>query len=96
MYTTKLKPQGGRLENQDWFENSDDEDRRIFTLYNTSERFQPSDDTIQQIIAKAGGMSVLMSRLFVKKNKYRRGLHGVTADVLTNPVEIICERGKWW
>lgn len=86
---------GGRLENLDWFENGDDdEDSKVFARYNDSERFRPSDNTMKQIILEPGGMSVLMSRLFVKTNKYRKGLYGVQPDVFSNPVEIICERGK--
>lgn len=65
----------------------------MFARYNASQRFRPSDNTMKDII-EMGKMSVLMSRLFVMTNKYRKQLHGVYTDVFTNPVEIICERGK--
>lgn len=67
----------------------------MYERYNHTEGFRPSNTTIRQIFSPSGDeMSVLMSRLFVKTNKYRKGVHGVEQDVFSNPVEIICERGK--
>lgn len=83
---------GGRLENADWFDNSDDDDKLIFDRFNTTANFQPSAHAIQLIVDNKE--VVLMSRSYVRKNKRRNELHGFTLDVFSNPVEIICERGK--
>uniref|UniRef100_A0A336M0W3 CSON009771 protein n=1 Tax=Culicoides sonorensis TaxID=179676 RepID=A0A336M0W3_CULSO len=85
-------PIGGRLENRDWFENEDVQDTLIFNLYNVSVFFQPSISTIKRIIR--GQLSTILSRMYVKQqNIYVEHVHGLSLDVFSSPVEIICEKG---
>lgn len=83
---------GGRLENQDWYENDGDQDREVFGLYNTTEAFQPSISTLKRIIR--GKLSALLSRMYVKRqHMYEDHVHGMSQNVFSSPVQIICEKG---
>lgn len=82
------------MENLDWFENDGELDKEIFHEFNASIEFQPSTNTIESIIQ--GKIAVLMSRNYVRKSALRDKVHGFSRNVFSNPVEIICERGKVW
>lgn len=84
---------GGRLEFRDWFENDNEQDKIILSLYNTSESFQPSLDTLKRIMR--GKLSSLLSRMYVaRQDDYDEYVHGVSLNVFSSPVEIICEKGS--
>lgn len=83
---------GGRLENQDWFENDDTQDMLVHDLYNTSEAFQPSVSTLKRIIR--GKLSALLPRMYVaRQHMYEIHVHGMSLNVFSSPVQIICEKG---
>lgn len=84
-------PIGGRLENMDWFDNDDEVDGMVFDRYNHSTAFRPSTASLRSI--KNGEMALLVSKLFVRSNKYRNDIHGITRSMFANHLEMIVERG---
>lgn len=52
---------------------------------------RPSTKTLKRI--RDGDMAILISRLFVKSNKYRNDVFGLTQPMFSNPLEMIVERG---
>lgn len=53
--------------------------------------FRPSTKTLKQI--KDGEMTLLISRLYVRSNKYRNDVFGLTQSMFANQLEMIVERG---
>lgn len=84
-------PIGGRLENMDWFENEDELDGLIFDRYNHTQAFRPSTSSLRSI--KGGEIALLISKLYVRSNKYRNSVHGITQSMFANNIEMIVERG---
>lgn len=88
----KTHTPGGRLENRDWFENDGEQDTLVVSLYNISESFQPSVSTLKRIIR--GKLSALLSRMYVtRQNRYEDHVHGLSLNVFSSPVQIVCEKG---
>ncbi|CRK89246.1 CLUMA_CG003005, isoform A [Clunio marinus] len=84
-------PIGGRLENQDWFENDDEFDRMISHRYNYSETFRPSTKSLKRVMK--GEQALLISQLYVRSNKYRNSVFGLSKSIFSNQLEMIFERG---
>lgn len=84
-------PIGGRLENMDWFDNGDELDELVFDQYNHSVAFRPSTASLARI--KNGEIALLVSKLYVRSNKYRNSVHGITSSMFSNHLEMIVERG---
>lgn len=55
------KPFGGRLETMDWFDNEDEDDQIIFEGYNHSLNFEPSLETMRDVMNNE--KVVLLSRM---------------------------------
>ena len=75
----------------DWFDNDDEMDQIIFSLYNHSEIFKPSKTSISRIMD--GEETILISRLFVQSNEHRNDIFGLSQDMFANHLEMIVERG---
>lgn len=80
------------MESRDWFENEGEQDTVVLSLYNITEAFQPSVSTLKQIIR--GKLSTLLPRMYVAgQNTYESHVHGVSLNVFSSSVQIICEKG---
>lgn len=53
--------------------------------------FRPSTNTLKRI--KNGEMTLLVSRLYVRSNKYRNDVFGLPRSMFANQLEMIVERG---
>lgn len=81
---------GGRQDYQDWFENDNPLDAIINRLYNSSEDFWPSLETLESV--SRGEKVILTNRRFVQSKSVHH-VFGFSFDVLVNPLEMITERG---
>lgn len=63
----------------------------LIPLFNLASSFRPSTRSLRQI--KDGKMTLLISRLYVRSNKYRNDVFGLTRSMFANPLEMIVERG---
>ncbi|XP_035788893.1 uncharacterized protein LOC118465092 [Anopheles albimanus] len=84
-------PIGGRLDSEDWFMNSFEEDRLVSERYNVSSAFQPSLANIEAV--NDGSRVLLMSRLYVRNTNYQDRLHGLSRNVFVTQLEMIMEKG---
>ena len=69
----------------DWFDNDDEMDQIIFSLYNHSEIFKPSKTSISRIMD--GEETILISRLFVQSNEHRNDIFGLSQDMFANHLD---------
>lgn len=81
---------GGRQENLDWFDNDGKFDRIIFESYNYSDQFMPTDENIDDV--KMGKKVMLLSRVYFLSKRIR-GIFAMPGSVLSNPIEMVAERG---
>lgn len=54
--------------------------------------FRPSSQSLQKI-TREKNIAIIMSKLFVRSNKYNAGVHGLSQSMFSNNLEMIVERG---
>jgi hypothetical protein len=84
-------PIGGLSGYLTWFNTNSDLDRRVFEAYRISENFIPSDKSLEAV--RRGQQALLTSRLFVRSNRHRKHVHGITGDVFKNQLEMVMSKG---
>lgn len=82
-----MNSKGGRQDSHDWFENENPDDARLNQIYNDSEEFWPSLDTLKSVAR--GERVILTNRIFVQSKNVRTEVFPLPFNVLVNPLEMI-------